>query len=232
MCAFITGLDLEPSSPAEPGSAGRRGQHKTDGATVALPANSSRKASVASTASNIKGNDGTKRSLSLSVDEAAARSRPTGIRFTFSIWENQRRWLGLGWTNSLFAYERAPWTDEHLNPVPPKEEFQLPEVQDGNSAWRWAGDSEWRVEGALPGEEGGSGGGSKAATGDRPQGKGKIGGGGGWIYYDGKVRNHGSLFLLNCLLALCYLVIITPSYDPFHLFPVFSFAHQSRSPAG
>ncbi|KAI1840028.1 hypothetical protein JX266_013761 [Neoarthrinium moseri] len=36
-------------------------------------------------------------------------SKETGVRFTFIIYENQRRWVGLGWTNSLFAYERSAW---------------------------------------------------------------------------------------------------------------------------
>ncbi|KAI9756934.1 MAG: peroxisome- protein [Lichina confinis] len=124
-------------------------------------------------------------------EDGNSRSKPTGIRFTFSLWENQRRWLGLGWTNSLFTYERAPWTDEHLSPVFPKDDFHLPEVGDGGSVWRWVEGSEWRVEGAATGEEGGGGGGggdlTKSSISDR---KGKSsGGGGGWIYYDSKWRD-------------------------------------------
>ena len=104
-------------------------------------------------------------------------SQPTGIRFTFTIWENQRRWLGLGWTNSLFVYERTPWTDEHLNALPPKDHFRLPDVGDGGSLWRWVDGRDWHVEGARSGRDDG------IVNGD-DKGKGSD----GWIFYDGKVH--------------------------------------------
>jgi hypothetical protein len=109
---------------------------------------------------------------------AAAKRRPdaAGVRFTFILYENQRRWVGLGWTTSLFAYERAAWTDEHLNPAPTKEEFELPDVEEGNARWRWVDGSQWLVEGASESDEGGSK--AKADATD---------GGQGWIYYDNKV---------------------------------------------
>lgn len=93
-------------------------------------------------------------------------TEPIGVRFTFVVFENQRRWLGLGWTYSLLAYERAPWTDEHLNASDPKDTFRLPEVDHGSAEWRWVPGSEWHVEG---------GGKKKASTSDD-----------GWIYYDNK----------------------------------------------
>ncbi|KAJ9231187.1 hypothetical protein DTO207G8_2848 [Paecilomyces variotii] len=102
------------------------------------------------------------------TDIATRRSSASGIRFTFILYENQRRWLGIGWTSSLFSYERAPWTDEHLNPTPPKDEFELPQVQGGTAQWRWVEGSEWKIEGADKGED------SKSSD------------GGGWIYYDNK----------------------------------------------
>ncbi|KAI4162848.1 MAG: hypothetical protein LQ342_003565 [Letrouitia transgressa] len=89
-----------------------------------------------------------------------------GVRFTFVVFENQRRWLGLGWTNSLLAYERAVWTDEHLNPSDPKDDFHLPEISSGDARWRWTEGSEWRVEGSN----------GRAATNEAD----------GWIYYDNK----------------------------------------------
>jgi hypothetical protein len=100
----------------------------------------------------------------------AAKRRPesTGVRFTFSIYENQRRWLGIGWTSSMLAYERASWTDEHLNAVPSKEEFELPEVEGGQSRWRWVQGSTWKIE---------TGGDTKTTPNDDA----------GWIYYDNKV---------------------------------------------
>lgn len=91
----------------------------------------------------------------------------SGVRFTFVVFENQRRWLGLGWTSSLFSYERAAWTDEHLNPSDSKEKFALPEVNNKSAEWRWAPDSEWQVEGS----------GKSRASAEND----------GWIYYDNKV---------------------------------------------
>jgi hypothetical protein len=106
----------------------------------------------------------------------AAKRRPesTGVRFTFSIYENQRRWLGIGWTSSMLAYERASWTDEHLNSVPPKDQFELPEVEGGQSRWRWVQGSEWKVDGAEK---------------DGKTEKGVPKEDAGWIYYDNKVRH-------------------------------------------
>jgi hypothetical protein len=117
----------------------------------------------------------------LAAASAAAKRRPDapGVKFTFILYENQRRWVGLGWTTSLFAYERAAWTDEHLNPAPPKDEFELPDVEGGEARWRWTQGSKWLVEGAKEFEEGGSN-----AKEDAVQG------GQGWIYYDNKVRFH------------------------------------------
>ena len=103
-------------------------------------------------------------------EEAATKEgfELSGARFTFVVFENQRRWLGLGWTHSLLAYERAAWTDEHLNPSDPIAKFRLPEIDSNTAQWRWVEGSEWQVEGA---------GRSKAGDGVD-----------GWIYYDNKVN--------------------------------------------
>ncbi|KIW66629.1 hypothetical protein, variant [Phialophora macrospora] len=115
--------------------------------------------------------------------EVANKKRPdsSGVRFTFILYENQRRWLGLGWTTSLFAYERGPWTDEHLNPAPSKEEFELPDVEGGVSRWRWI-DSDWRIEhGDIKAHK------RVASDAKIPAaGKDKADDGGGWIYYDNR----------------------------------------------
>lgn len=110
---------------------------------------------------------------------AAAKRRPdaAGVKFTFILYENQRRWVGLGWTTSVFAYERAAWTDEHLNPAPTKDEFELPDVEGGASRWRWVDGSQWLVEGAAETDEGGA------------KAKSDADGGQGWIYYDSKWQN-------------------------------------------
>ncbi|ROT42658.1 Pex24p-domain-containing protein [Sodiomyces alkalinus F11] len=102
--------------------------------------------------------------------------RDAGVKFTFIIYENQRRWVGLGWTQSLFAYERAAWTDEHNNPVPSKDVFELPEVEEETRMhWRWVEGSTWRVDGVK--DDG------KEVDYDDEQGK------NGWIYYDNTWQN-------------------------------------------
>lgn len=98
---------------------------------------------------------------------AHGHAEASGVRFTFVVFENQRRWLGLGWTYSLLAYERTAWTDEHLNSSDPKDSFVLPHVDNETARWRWVPGSEWQVEG---------GGKNRASTGAD-----------GWIYYDNKV---------------------------------------------
>lgn len=111
---------------------------------------------------------------------AAAKRRPDsgGVKFTFILYENQRRWVGLGWTTSLFGYERAAWTDEHNNAAPSLDAFELPEVEGADAQWRWVAGSKWRVDGAGETEEGGK------------HAKEGADGGQGWIYYDNKVRIH------------------------------------------
>ena len=119
-----------------------------------------------------------KKPKTLSMNHRRSGSdKSAGLKFTFIIYENQRRWVGLGWTNSLFAYERHAWTDEHNHPVPPKDEFELPEVEDGsNVEWRWVPSGRWRVDG-VPDDQG---------TVDYDGDEGKN----GWIYYDNKVRQY------------------------------------------
>jgi hypothetical protein len=124
-------------------------------------------------------------SLSTPLQPGAASS--PGVRFTFVIYENQRRWLGIGWNTSLFAYERAPWTDESLEPCPPPSEFTLPETApDSGVKWRWVEGDEWRVDGQ---DQEGRKPGKKQAVKDKLGGNGEEGQ--GWIYYDNK-WNHGT----------------------------------------
>ncbi|KAI0377349.1 Pex24p-domain-containing protein [Hypomontagnella monticulosa] len=160
LARLVTGLQFEERAKVKPESANGNQTAKTTTTKTKL---SSEAAKISSSA----------------LTEALKRSgRPgakdSGVRFTFIIYENQRRWLGLGWTNSLFAYERSAWTDEHNNPVPPKDEFELPEVEDGHAKWRWVEESRWRVDGAPDLEE---------ADYDTEAGK------NGWIFYDNKWQN-------------------------------------------
>lgn len=82
------------------------------------------------------------------------------VRFTYAIYENQRRWLGIGWTSNLLSYERTPWTDEFLNESSSIETFTLPNAENSNYSfgnqqqlqlvtnganWRWV-DKTWRLD--------------------------------------------------------------------------------------
>jgi hypothetical protein len=69
--------------------------------------------------------------------------------------------------------------------VPPRDEFELPDVEDGSKMhWQWAEGSRWRVDGVpdeaiLPGD----GEGEKVKEWDYDGPGGKM----GWVYYDNKV---------------------------------------------
>ncbi len=67
------------------------------------------------------------------------------VRFTYVVYENQRRWLGIGWTSNLLSYERTPWTDEFLNEVPSPDLYKLPAAPDSSSQWRWV-DNTWKLD--------------------------------------------------------------------------------------
>ncbi|KAK1754243.1 integral peroxisomal membrane peroxin-domain-containing protein [Echria macrotheca] len=168
--ALITGLQFEEPVKAS-----------------ATPASLSTESSATSAAGASKvSTTGSLRSRESELTKALRRARgghDAGVRFTFIIYENQRRWVGLGWTTSLFAYERPAWTDEHNNSVPPRDQFELPEVEDGsNMRWRWVEGSRWRVDGVpdeavAPAEK------DKEWDYDGPGGK------MGWVYYDNKWQN-------------------------------------------
>ncbi|KAL0096429.1 integral peroxisomal membrane peroxin-domain-containing protein [Phycomyces blakesleeanus] len=73
--------------------------------------------------------------------------------FQFEVFENQRWWLGMGWTTNMMPSERTAWTDNQLMPILSKEKFDLPEPTEANptmrvitsKSWSWA-DSEWWVD--------------------------------------------------------------------------------------
>lgn len=166
---LITGLDISVPSKAAANTkktaaqeALEKTQHQMGSAKFATRAASSRESELTKAIRRARGGN------------------DAGVRFTFIIYENQRRWVGLGWTNSLFAYERAAWTDEHNNPVPPREQFELPDVEEAsNMRWRWVDRSRWRVDG-VPDEAVEDGDGEKWDY-DGEGGK------KGWVYYDNKV---------------------------------------------
>lgn len=99
-----------------------------------------------------------------------------GVRFTFVLYENQRRWLGIGWTGSMLSYERAAWTDDHLNMAVSKDQFRLPTVEGGVARWQWVEGSDWAVEGGDDETE-------PTPADDKHN---SVDTDGGWIYYDNK----------------------------------------------
>ncbi|OIW24661.1 integral peroxisomal membrane peroxin, partial [Coniochaeta ligniaria NRRL 30616] len=182
--ALITGLRFE--APAKTPANGNANANKNAGETTATASANGGSDAVSgkSNGAATTGTKGPQRESELTKALRRAKNgRDAGVRFTFIIYENQRRWVGLGWTNSLFAYERAAWTDEHNNPVPPRDEFELPEVEDGsNMRWMWVEGSRWRVDG-VPDEAVSSGDGQTEWDYDG------SGGRMGWVYYDNKWQN-------------------------------------------
>ncbi|EDK43005.1 conserved hypothetical protein [Lodderomyces elongisporus NRRL YB-4239] len=87
--------------------------------------------------------------------DGLGRGSTKPVRFTYVIYENQRRWLGIGWTSNLLSYERTAWTDEFLNESSSIETFKLPNTTDSNNlpitsdiegaSWRWV-DKTWRLD--------------------------------------------------------------------------------------
>jgi hypothetical protein len=80
------------------------------------------------------------------------------LRFLFTIYENQRWWVGLDWTAALLPSERPSWcaAPPALQPVPPPAVYTLPTdtvvvMDDGHgqrvrrtARWTWE-ESQWKV---------------------------------------------------------------------------------------
>ncbi|KAL0956091.1 hypothetical protein HGRIS_002259 [Hohenbuehelia grisea] len=92
---------------------------------------------------------------------AASDSTPTtSLRFLFTIYENQRWWVGLDWTAALLPAERPSWSSANLQPAAPPAAFTLPDdttviipapskahpraFTRRTATWRWD-EPEWRV---------------------------------------------------------------------------------------
>ncbi|GAA5860516.1 hypothetical protein JCM1840_000283 [Sporobolomyces johnsonii] len=96
----------------------------------------------------------------LAGEDAESGDEGEDVQIQFTVFENQRWWVGLDWTHALLPGERASWTDPSSNPSNPPSSFLLPPPQivyipsptptDPNSRlkktteWRWL-DPEWRV---------------------------------------------------------------------------------------
>lgn len=172
LLALVTGLAIESHAKVPGGTAAVSVSTESSGLGTSASAGGTKFTSAA---------PGPRESELTKALRRARGGHDAGVRFTFIIYENQRRWVGLGWTTTLFSYERPAWTDEHNNTVPPRDEFELPEVEDGsNMRWRWVEGSRWRVDG-VPDDA--------VMTGDKDKEWDYDGPGGrlGWVYYDNKV---------------------------------------------
>ncbi|KAI0829927.1 integral peroxisomal membrane peroxin-domain-containing protein [Trametes gibbosa] len=99
-------------------------------------------------------------STELSSLASSAASQPASgasIRFLFTIYENQRWWMGLDWTAALLPGERPSWCSASQQPAAPPSAFTLPApttvfalAPDGKrrlkrtARWTWE-EPEWRV---------------------------------------------------------------------------------------
>lgn len=96
-------------------------------------------------------------SRTLSLQPKISSTSPVrSIRFLFTIYENQRWWMGLDWTAALLPGERPSWCSAAQHPVSPPNAFSLPDITtvylpDGNgrtlkrtATWKWE-EPEWRV---------------------------------------------------------------------------------------
>ncbi|KAG7724732.1 hypothetical protein KL933_004554 [Ogataea haglerorum] len=77
----------------------------------------------------------------------------TGKIVEIHILQNQRRWLGVGWSNTLLPFERGPFTTENLEKSwNSLESFQLREITQAACRWRWL-DANWKTDNSFaPGE--------------------------------------------------------------------------------
>lgn len=102
------------------------------------------------------------------------------IVFTYALYENQRRWLGIGWTSNLLSYERTSWTDEFMNEASSTDQFQLPKTEEESGLeWRWV-DKTWRLD--LTND------GAIQLSSSRPKTTANPGSDDGFIYYDNTWR--------------------------------------------
>lgn len=142
------------------------------------------------------------------VAAQSANMRVTAqLRFAFTVYENQRWWMGLDWTAALLPGERPSWCSASQAPLPPPVAFALPApttaflsvkgVPDGReqrtATWTWA-EPEWRVVVHRDGE-------SPVDTEDAEKDKAEETDASGWVYGDNKWENHsgkGGLGKVSC----------------------------------
>jgi hypothetical protein len=137
------------------------------------------------------------------------------VRFTFTVYENQRWWMGLDWTAALLPGERPSWCSASQAPLPPPAAFALPAPTtaflpvDGapdtreqrTATWAWA-DPEWRFVVRREGESHVDVEGAETIETDAD----------GWVYGDNKWESHsgkGGLTKVRAHLRLSLLSFVS-----------------------
>ncbi|KAI9445655.1 integral peroxisomal membrane peroxin-domain-containing protein [Russula earlei] len=114
-------------------------------------------------------------------------------RFAFTVYENQRWWMGLDWTAVLLPGERPSWCSASQAPLPPPAGFALPAPttaflpiggapdtrEQRTATWAWA-DPEWRIVVRRVGEQ----------PADVEEENTENTDGNGWVYGDNKWECH------------------------------------------
>ncbi|KAJ8507906.1 hypothetical protein ONZ45_g9751 [Pleurotus djamor] len=100
----------------------------------------------------------TSSSSSLKFTPTQPSTPSASLRFLFTVYENQRWWMGLDWTAALIPAERPSWSTASLQPVSPPSSFSLPDdttvvlpnpskpgaYVKRTARWRWE-EPEWKV---------------------------------------------------------------------------------------
>ena len=116
------------------------------------------------------------------------------LRFAFTVYENQRWWVGLDWTAALLPGERPSWCSASQAPLSPPAAFVLPApttvflpidgVPDARekrtATWAWA-EPEWQVIARRDGEPSTEVEGVENLEGTDAD---------GWVYGDNKWESH------------------------------------------
>jgi hypothetical protein len=116
------------------------------------------------------------------------------LRFAFTVYENQRWWMGLDWTAALLPGERPSWCSASQAPLAPPAMFALPtpttvflpdeNVPDARekrtATWAWA-EAEWQVVVRRDGEP------SAEVEGEENL---EVTDADGWVYGDNKWESH------------------------------------------
>ncbi|RKP11934.1 Peroxin/Dysferlin domain-containing protein [Piptocephalis cylindrospora] len=101
--------------------------------------------------------------IPLKRSQDTIRSDPAdGLEVVCRLVENQRYWIGLGWTTRLLLTDPYPWQDMEGNEAPPPEAYILPEGSmtggkelstEGMVRLHWAWSNPWSISRALTSED-------------------------------------------------------------------------------